>query len=116
MTTPYLRLAPSLVCVNSDEGITVHSDAGAILLAGDDARFVVDTLFPLLDGTRTETDLLATLVDIAPDDLTGLLHDLREHDLLVGGPRQERTPDAATQRLCRLAAATAVILGHTPWV
>jgi ribosomal protein S12 methylthiotransferase accessory factor len=94
----------------------VRSDAGAILLAGDDARFVVNTIFPLLDGTRTETDLLATLADIAPADLTGLLQALREHDLLLDGPGQDGTLDAAAQRLSRLAAATAVILGHTPWV
>lgn len=115
-TGPYLRLARGLVCVNSDEGIAIRSDAGVILLAGDDARFVVNTVFPLLDGTRTETDLLARLADIASADLTGLLQALREHDLLLEGPGQDGTLDAAAQRLSRLAAATVVILGHTPWV
>ena len=97
-----LRLPPGILCVASDQEIAVRCDAGAIMLAGADARFVVDTLFPLLDGTRREADLVAALPQVAPADLTGLLAALRAHGLLLDGPPPDRAPPAATERRARL--------------
>lgn len=108
----YPRLPADLLCVKSGGGIAVRARAGAILLQGDDARFVVETLFPLLDGTRTEPEIIAALPGVAPDDVGGLLRTLQNHGLLFSGPEPGQARLQATRRAALLRAAKVLLVGE----
>jgi ribosomal protein S12 methylthiotransferase accessory factor len=69
-----------------------------------------------LDGTRTETELVAALPSIAPGDLKSLLQALQEHGLLLHGLERNRTVLDATERRARLQTARAVLVGDARWV
>src|SRR3954447_3433968 len=112
-TTGYPRLSADLLCVKSDGGIAVRSRAGGILLQGDDARFVVETLFPLLDGTRTYSEIITALPRVAPDDVKDLLRSLREHGLLLNGRQPGFARPVAAQRLALLESAKVLLVGQS---
>lgn len=108
----YPRLPADLLCVKTSNGIAVRSSAGGILLQGEDARFVVETLFPLLDGTRTELEIAALLPGGSPDDLKDLLQTLRDHGLLSATPEPNLARPAAAQRFALLQAARVLLVGE----
>src|SRR4051812_36872987 len=112
-TTGYPQLPADLLCVKSDGGIAVRSRAGGILLQGCDARFIVETLFPLLDGTRTYSEIIAALPGVASDDVKDLLQSLREHGLLLSQPQPGFARPVAAQRLALLESAKVLLVGQS---
>jgi ribosomal protein S12 methylthiotransferase accessory factor len=110
-TMLYPRLPADLLCIKSEGGIAALASAGAILLQGEDARFVVETLFPLLDGTRTEPEIIAELPSLAPDDVRNLLQTLQDHGLLSCGPQSGLARPSAAQLLALLQAAKVLLVG-----
>src|SRR4051812_23429013 len=109
----YPRLSADLLCIKSEGGIAARAGAGAILLQGEDANFVVETLFPLLDGTRTELEIVAELPSLAPDDVRNLLQILQDHGLLSCGPQSGLARPSAVQRHALLQAAKVLLVGAT---
>ena len=110
-TKAYLRLPADLLYVKSDSGIAVRAGAAAIMLQGDDARRVVDMLFPMLDGTRTESEIIDALPGIAPADVKDLLRDLQDHGLLSREQQPDPGRPVAAERFARLQAAKVLLTG-----
>ena len=110
----YLRLRPDVVSVPGAKYVAVYSKSGAVLLDGPDARVVIETVFPLLDGTRTIQDLFAALPEITPADLNQVLQALREHSLLEDHPSPCSLPPSSEEITLRLRKAKVAVLGDAP--
>ncbi|HEX6881663.1 MAG TPA: hypothetical protein VF135_14930, partial [Terriglobales bacterium] len=83
MATAFLRLAPDAVSVRVDHGIALYSNRGALLLDGEDAAELTDKLFPLLDGTRSASDLCEALPQVDLLDLLRILRQLKEQCIIL---------------------------------
>lgn len=78
----YLRLRPDITSVKTAEGVVVYSKSRGILINGPDTNAIVDTIFPLLDGTRTLSEVFKIVPEIEPAHLSHILEELRDHDIL----------------------------------
>ncbi len=83
MATAFLRLASDAVSVRVDHGIALYSNRGALLLDGDGAAELTDKLFPLLDGTRSASDVCAALPQVDLLDLLGILRQLKAQHIIL---------------------------------
>ena len=112
---PFLRLPPDIVCVTTSQRVALYSKSGAMLLDGPDARVVVETVFPLLDGTRTANELFEAIPEIEPADLTYILQELQDHGLLEDCLQSDSVIPSEEESRLRLQKARVVISGVEPW-
>lgn len=85
LPTERALLAPWLRRVDDGSRLVLEYGDEFVTLGGEPARTVLDRLLPLLDGTRTPTELAATL-DVPARQVGELLAELRRQRLVVDGP------------------------------
>lgn len=110
----YLCLCPDIVCITRSKQVVVYSKSGAVLLDGPDAYVVVETVFPLLDGTRTLNEVFKSVPEIAPADLKNVLQALKDHGLLEGRPQLDSVIPSEEDLRLQLQKAKVAILGAEP--
>ncbi len=108
----YLRIPHGVVCVATSVGIAVYSPSAALLFEGPDARKVVESLFPLLDGTRTAADQCAAMPEIDATGLRGLLEDLRDNGLVIAAPSRASFALEEKERSVRLRNSHVAVVGE----
>jgi ribosomal protein S12 methylthiotransferase accessory factor len=83
--SPRLRLAPTARIHAVGEETAIVADHARLVLEGNIGAFVANRLAPLLDGTRTESDIIAAFPELGPADLgvwlrrlvdSGLVHEV----------------------------------------
>jgi len=110
----YLRLPLDIVCINKAKQVAVYSKSGAVLFDGHDARVVVDTVFPLLNGTRTEKELFALVPEIMPSDIMYVLQALSDNGLLEYCAEPESLIPPEEEISLQLQKAKIAICGAEP--
>ncbi len=112
VTDSYLSVPGDVVTVATGVGVAVYSGSAALLLEGPDADRVVKSIFPLLDGTRTATDLCAAMPEIACSELQELLDALRENGLLIDAPSRALPALLKSERSLRLGDSRVSVVGE----
>ena len=102
-------LAPWCRLVEDGSRVLIERGGTLVTLEGGAARALLPKLLPLLDGTRTQEELQATLGHAAAPAVDNALALLAEHQLLVDGPTEEGHPTGAAA-----AFAAAVVGTRTP--
>lgn len=78
-----IRLVP-LYLITEDGGTVLQTQETSIRISGATAKFVVSRVFPLLDGTRTASEITTTLGSELPEDgCAKVLEMLHKHALLA---------------------------------
>jgi bacteriocin biosynthesis cyclodehydratase domain-containing protein len=102
-------LAPWCRLVEDGSRVLIERGGTLVTLEGGATRALLPRLLPLLDGTRTQEELQATLGHAAAPAVNNALTLLAEHQLLVDGPTEEGHPAGAAA-----AFAAAVVGTRTP--
>lgn len=77
-----VRLVP-LYLITEGDGTVLQTQEASIRISGTTAKFVVSRVFPLLDGTRTASEVTADLgSDLSGNECGRVLEMLHEHGLL----------------------------------
>ncbi len=111
-TNSYLSVPSDVVTVSTGAGVAVYSRSAALLLEGPDAGRVVESIFPLLDGTRTATDLCVAMPEINSSALRELLEALRENGLLLDAPSRAQPVVREKERRLGLGDSHVVAVGE----
>src|SRR5436190_17955226 len=92
------RLVTDLFPVRLESGALHLVGAEAKTLGGESLGWMLRTLFPLLDGTRTISEIAAAVVPVQAADLRDVLSLLHLHGMIEEG-RESNIPEDERNRL-----------------
>jgi molybdopterin-synthase adenylyltransferase len=125
-STVRIRLSPSASVTPTQEGVILRSDLGTFQIEGPDIGAFLTRMVPLLDGSRDEAAILASLAEYSPPSVTAFLGLLRERGLIepvapAEAPRRGADAFFRTWRMDpaeaadRLRRARVLVAGLEPW-
>jgi ribosomal protein S12 methylthiotransferase accessory factor len=82
--------------VDDEAGVVLHADGGALLLPGPEIRILLNSILPLLDGSRSAADIVGKAPGALQSSIAELLKVLKRHGVVIA--ESEKAPPTVDAR------------------